>query len=60
MNGVVGHLVGDSDMLTAVLLPPGVVLQAEQGQVVVVAALGVPVDQLDQQVEGRASTSPSV
>jgi len=25
MNGVVGRLVGDSDMLTAVLLPPGVV-----------------------------------
>src|SRR5215207_6522878 len=38
-------------MLTAVPLP-GVVLQREQGQVVVVAAVGVTVDQLDQLVEG--------
>src|SRR4029450_10195476 len=47
-----GAFVGDPAMLTAVPLP-GVVLQREQGQVVVVAAVGVAVDQLDQLVEGR-------
>src|SRR3712207_1796010 len=37
-----GRLVGDPVMLSAVLLP-GVVLEPQQGQVVVVAALGVVV-----------------
>src|SRR5918994_6292971 len=46
------RLVGDLAMLSAAPLP-GVVLEAEEGQVVVVAALSVPVDQLDQLVEGR-------
>src|SRR5918996_467842 len=36
---------------------PWVVLEAEQGQVVVVAALGVPVDQRDQAIE-RAGQRP--
>ena len=46
------RLVGDPAMLSAAL-GPGVILETEQGQVVVVAALGVVVDQLDQPVEGR-------
>src|SRR5829696_7309914 len=45
------RLVGDPAMLTAAATP-GVVLQAEEGQVVVVATAGVAVDQLDQAVEG--------
>src|SRR5918995_4920253 len=47
----VGRLVGDPAMLTAVSLP-GVVLEGEQGQVVVVAAAGVAVDQLHPPLEG--------
>ena len=42
-------------MLTAAT--PGVVLEAEEGQVVVVAAGGVLVDQLDQAVEGAGEES---